>query len=332
MIPPTAFRPYASALVEYAASRTEVVCLSGDLTASCEVDVFRERFPERFLNVGMAEQNMMGIAGGLAAAGLEPIVHTFGVFATRRPLDQIEMAIALPRRRVRIMGFLPGLTTPGGPTHQAIDDVAIMRALPGMTVLDLGDAVEVETALEAIRDVDGPVYCRVMRGDVPILFDEPLELGRARLLRAGPDLCLISSSSATFEASEAAFRLARAGVASTHFHVSTLKPLDDRRIPEAIARTPAVITLENHLVTGGLGSAIAELMAQHGLGRPLVRLGLADTYAAGGTRAYLFERFGLSAAAVAAAAERLLGVRADVETSPLAAREEGGDVLRQEAL
>lgn len=327
----TATRPYATALVDHASERPRLVCLSGDLTTSCEVDLFRDRFPERFFNVGMAEQNMMGIAGGLARGGLEPFVHTFGVFATRRPFDQVAMAIGVPSLRVRLMGFLPGITTPGGVTHQAIDDVALMRAVPRMTVLDLGDATEIETVFAALDDVDGPAYCRVMRGEVPRLFEEPLVLGRARVLRRGSDLCLVSSSVCTAEAAAAATTLEAAGVSVAHLHVSTVKPFDDPEVLEAIACSRSVVTIENHLVTGGLGSAVAESIAEAGLGRPLIRLGLQDTYAGGGSLGYLLHRFGLDADAVLRAAERLLGERfADVrhervETAP-------GDLTRQEAL
>jgi len=327
----TAYRPYADALLRYGAEHDDVVCLAGDLTASCEIDAFRDAFPARFINVGMAEQNMMGIAGGLAKAGLFPLVHTFGVFATRRPLDQVEMAIALPRVRARIMGFLPGLTTPGGPTHQAIDDVSIMRALPGMTVLDPGDATEISSALVALDSIDGPAYCRVMRGDVPVLFDTPLEVGRVRTLSEGNDLCLVSSSITTGEAMRAAEVLAADGVSVAHLHVSTLEPLDDPALPAAIAGTKAVVTLENHLTTGGLGSAVAEVMAEAGIGRRLVRLGLRDTYATGGSQEYLFGRFGLDAGAVLRAAGELLGERFAAEAGSAPAGGEG-DVERQEAL
>lgn len=327
----TVHRPYAAAILRHVEAREDAVCLSGDLTGSCEVDDVQRAFPERFFNLGMAEQNMLGVAGGMARGGLTPFVHTFGVFATRRALDQVEMAVALPRARVRIMGFLPGLVTPGGPTHQAIDDVAIMRAVPGVTVLDLGDATEVGSVLDALDEVDGPAYCRVLRGDVPVLFDTPLELGRVRVLAEGGDLCLISSSVTTAEAMLAAQRLRAAGVSVAHLHASTLDPFDDPAVPETIARTGVVITLENHLVTGGLGSAVAELIAEQGLRARLVRLG-ARGYASGGSQAYLFERHGLTAAAVLAAAGPLLGLSVaeqDAGATDLVGR---GDERRQEAL
>ncbi len=327
----TVSRPYATALLAYGGKRSDAVVLSGDLTASCEADLFRDAYPERFLNCGMAEQNMMGIAGGLARSGLLPIVHTFGVFATRRPLDQIEMAIALPRARVRIMGFLPGVTTPGGPTHQAIDDVSIMRSLPGMTVVDCGDATEIAGVLDAVDGVDGPVYCRLMRGDVPVLFEPRPSYATPRILRTGGELVVLSSSVATAEALRACEALALGGIESTLAHVTTVAPFELGELAPVVEAARGVITLENHLVTGGLGSAVAERMAEAGLGTPLVRLGLQSTYAVGGTQRYLFDRYGISANAVLGAAERLLDVPIDVRFDG-AELVGAGDLARQEAL
>lgn len=328
----TAFRPYSAAIVEYAKRHDEVVCLTGDLTASCEIDGFRDAFPERYFNIGMAEQNMLGIAGGMAKGGILPYVHTFGVFTTRRPYDQVAMSIGVPRARVRLMGFLPGLTTPGGVTHQAIDDVALMSAIPNMTIVDLGDATEIASVHEQIHDIDGPVYCRVMRGDVPILFDTPLEIGKVRELSRGSDICIVSSSITTSEALEAAARLARQGVSVAHIHASTLKPFHDPRVADVIAGVRGVVTLENHLVTGGLGTAVAETIAREGLGTRLVKLGLQDTYASGGTLDYLLARFGMSAAAVVEAAGNVLGERFKTGGDNRDTKRGAGDMARQEAL
>jgi transketolase C-terminal domain/subunit len=168
---PTALKPYGSALVEVALEREEVVCLSGDLTRQCEVDLFAEKIPERFINVGMAEANMMSLAGALARKGHIPFVHSFGVFATRRPFDQIVNSIAYPRLPVRIVGFMPGVSSPGGPSHQAIEDMAIMRAVPGMMVIDVADATETRQAVRQIVGVPGPVYLRLKRGEIPVIFE-----------------------------------------------------------------------------------------------------------------------------------------------------------------
>ena len=187
-------RPHARNLVRWAKDRPQVVVLSADLTSSCEADDFREAYPERFFSMGMAEQNMMGFAAGLAREGFSPHVHTFAVFICRRPFDQVAMSIAYPNLPVRLVGFLPGITTPGGVTHQAVDDVALMRSLPNMTVVSCGDATDVESFLDVAAAVDGPVYVRMLRGQVPRLFDpaEPMALGRARVLSPmmGRSLCV----------------------------------------------------------------------------------------------------------------------------------------------
>jgi hypothetical protein len=172
------------------------------------------RPPDRFLSLGMAEQNMIGVAAGLAREGFTPLVHTFGVFLTRRVYDQVAMSVAYPNLRVRLLGFLPGLTTRGGVTHQAIDDVALMRVLPNMTVLGTGDATEVETVLDVADTVPGPLYCRVLRGEVPRLFSDPMRLDRVRVLSEGDDLCVVSSGICTEQAMRALAAVGDAGVSS----------------------------------------------------------------------------------------------------------------------
>ena len=183
----TVLKPYGHALVELARQRPEIVCLSGDLTRQCEVDLFQAAFPDRFIHAGMAEANMIGVAGALARSGLIPFVHTFGVFATRRPFDQIVNAVAYPHLPVRIIGFMPGVSSPGGPSHQAIEDVALMRALPGMTVVDVADATETAQVVAAIADLPGPVYLRLKRGEIPVIFpeDHRLSLDHAQVLVEG---------------------------------------------------------------------------------------------------------------------------------------------------
>ena len=303
-------RPHAARLVSWARDRPRVVVLSADLTSSCEADDFREAYSDRFFSMGMAEQNMMGYAAGLAREGFVPYVHTFAVFVTRRPFDQVAMSIAYPNLRVRLLGFVPGVTTPGGVTHQAMDDLALMRATPNMTVLECGDATDVESVLEVMDGVDGPVYVRMLRGAVPRRFpaSEPMVLDRARVLREGGDVTLLTSGVCTGEASRAASVLAARGVSLRHLHVSTLKPFSDDTVTEALAGARhGVITLENHSVIGGLGSAVAELMAEAGVGVRLVRLGMQDTYAHGASAPYLMREYGLDAMAVVGAVEQLLG-------------------------
>ena len=316
----TVTRPHAGRLVAWARQRPEVVVLSADLTSSCEADDFREAYPDRFFSMGMAEQNMMGYAAGLAREGFVPFVHTFAVFITRRPFDQVAMSIAYPNLRVRLLGFVPGVTTPGGVTHQAMDDLALMRATPNMTVLECGDATDVLSILDVMDQVDGPVYVRMLRGAVPRRFpaDEPMVLGRARVLGRGGDLTLLTSGVCTAEGLRAAAALRCRGVALSHLHVSTIKPFDDEAVLEALTGPGrGVITLENHSVIGGLGAAVAELMTDHGVGQRLVRLGMQDTYAHGASAAHLMREYGLDARAVIAAVEDLLDTKLDITEDDL---------------
>lgn len=307
---PTVLKPYGTALLELARRREEIVCLSGDLTRQCEVDLFRDALPERFINAGMAEANMIGMAGALARRGHLPFVHTFGVFATRRPLDQIVNAVAYPNLPVRIVGFMPGVSSPGGPSHQAIEDVALMRALPNMTVVDVADAVETVRAVHAIADVPGPVYLRLKRGEIPQIFDDDheLRLDRAQVLRTGGDVALVASGMMVPTALAAADALADVGVEACVVNVAVIKPLDAATITQVAAAVGAVVTAENHTVVGGLGSAVAEALAEAGVGRRLRRVGLRDTFAEGArTASSLFRRYGLAVTDVVAAAWEALG-------------------------
>lgn len=317
-------RLHARNLVRFATGKPEVLVLSADLTSNCEADAFREAFPERFFSMGMAEQNMMSFAGGLAREGFVPHVHTFAVFVYRRPYDQLAMSIAYPNLRVRLVGFLPGITTPGGVTHQAIEDLAVMRALPNMTILECGDAVDVESVLDVAHGVDGPVYIRNLRGRVPRLFPEnaPMRLGEARALSTGDDFTVFTSGICTEEGMRAAAALRRRGITLTHLHVSTIKPFVDPAVEEAVASArKAVIVLENHSIIGGLGSAVAEMMAKMGGCSPLVRLGLNDQFAHGAGREYLMRKYGLDARALVAAVEDVLGEELDVGDEELAGLE-----------
>lgn len=301
----TELKPYGRALVELARRRDDILCLSGDLTKQTETDLFQEIFPDRFIHGGMAEANMMGVAAALARKGLQPWVHTFGVFATRRPLDQIVNAVAYPNLPVRIVGFMPGVSSPGGPSHQAIDDVALMRALPNMTVIDVADAVETRQAVRAIADVDGPVYMRLKRGEIPVIFgdDHVFRLDKAGVLpsvitaTSGPscDVALFASGMMLSAALAAGRTLGARGIGVSIINVPVIKPLDAATVIEAAGKARIVVTAENHLITGGLGSAVAETIAEAGLGRPLRRVGLRDTFAEGAlTSGYLFEKYGLS--------------------------------------
>ncbi len=313
-------KPYGQALLELAHKRPEIICLGADLTRQTETDIFRDAIPERFINVGMAEANMMGIAGGLARAGHVVFVNTFGVFCTRRCFDQVAMSIAYPALNVKIIGFMPGLSSPGGPSHQAIDDVALMRALPNMTVVEPADAVEVRQAVAAIADCPRPVYMRLKRGETPIIFDDghQLDLNRAQLVLGSghSDVCLIAAGMMIPAVLAAAQLLESHGVSATVLNVPVIKPLDAATIVGAAQRNRLVITAENHNIIGGLGSAVAEALAEAGLAVPLRRVGIADVFAESGSREFLFHRYGLSTQNILDVAWRGLGLGGPVPIAP----------------
>jgi transketolase len=320
-----ALKPYGKALLELAARRPDVFCLGADLTRQTETDLIREQMPERFINVGMAEANMIGIAGGMARAGHTVFVNSFGVFCTRRCYDQIAMALAYPKLNVKIAGFMPGVSSPGGPSHQAIDDLALMRALPNMTVFDLSDATEITQAVQVAADIPGPVYLRLKRGEIPVIFGEGhvFDGRRAHVLSRGTDVCLIASGMMVPATLAAAEVLEAAGLGVTVVNSPVVKPLDAPSIVEAAAATRLVITAENHSVVGGLGSAVAEAMAEAGLGRRLLRIGLQDTFAESGSREFLFDKYGLSVQAIVNAAWQALRPGTEVPQAPQQQAEPG---------
>ena len=315
-------RPYQNAFLNWSKDKKEILVLTADLTSSCEVGVWAQAYPDRYFAMGLTEQNMIGVAAGLARKGFFPYIHTFAVFIYRRPFDQLAMSVAYPNLPVRFMGFLPGITTPGGVTHQAIDDIALMRAVPNMTIVSIVDATEAETCLDAVQSVNGPVYVRMLRGEVPRIFspDDPFVLNHARTLSKGDDVTIITEGICTEEAMRAASALGIRGLGINHLHVSTLKPFTDPQILTAINKAAyGVITLENHLSSGGLGSAVSELMTDNGIGKKLIRLGLQDTYAHGASRPYLMKKYGLDATALIGAVEQLIGQRFKIDEGELAA-------------
>ncbi len=311
---------HAHNLVAWAKDKPQVLALSADLTSSTEIDIFKNVYPERFISFGLAEQNMMSAAGGLAREGFLPFIHTFAVFIYRRAFDQLVDSVAYPNLPVRMVGFLPGITTPGGITHQAIEDVALMRAVPNMTILEVGDATDIESVLTVSENIPGPIYFRMLRGEVPRLFakDERFIYNQARVLSEGTDITLISSGICTEEAIRATAVLKKMGVSIQHMHVSTLKPFTDPQIPAACAKAKiGVITMENHTIVGGVGSAVAEIMAENAIGKPLKRIGLKDTFAHGASRPYLMREYELDALALVKTVEDLIGHDLDITETDL---------------
>jgi transketolase len=291
--------PFAAALVELGRARPDVVVLSADLSKYTDVIDFAHAFPERFVQCGMAEQNMMGVAGGLAKAGLLPIAVTYGVFATRRAYDQLAMSLLTGPSHGIVVAFLPGITTPFRATHQAIDDLALMRALPGVVVIDPADATDQTGALHAAADEKRTVYIRGLRGRVAKLFDPatPFEIGRAREVRQGETFGLIGTGLGTHWALEASELL---GERAAVLHAPTLKPFDRDTVARFCARFQEVTTIENHSIVGGLGAAVAEVIATDGLPTRLRLLGVPDRWAPAGSLDYIRAQLGLDAETIAA--------------------------------
>ena len=311
-------------LAEMAATDSRVWALTGDLGINL-FDETERVAPGRVLNVGIAEQALIGVAAGLAYAGNVPFAYSIAPFVTSRPHDQIRVDVAMARANVKLIGVGGGVSYGYlGPTHHAIEDIALMRALPGMTVLAPADPAETRRAARAAFEIDGPVYLRLGKNGERNLLpgDTPFSVGRAQMLRDGDDVTLASTGAILGETLAAADQLAELGIHATVLHFATLKPFDDAAIARAVSRTGALVTLEEHNIIGGLGSAAAEAMAEHGVAGRLRRLGLPDEFAhAVGSQSYLLDRYGLAAADVVAAAMALIDTApAPAGLSPLSTR------------
>jgi transketolase len=296
--------PFGKALVELAATRPEIVGMTADLAKYTDLHLFAQAYPERFYQMGMAEQLLMGAAGGLAKEGFVPFATTYAVFGTRRAFDFIHQVIAEENLNVKICCALPGLTTGYGPSHQATEDLALMRGIPGLTIVDPCDALDLEQAVPAIAAHDGPVYMRLLRGNVPLVLDEydyKFELGKAKQLRDGNDVLVISSGFMTMRALEVAESLKADNVGVAVLHCPTIKPLDDAAIVDAVRAKPRlVVVAENHSVIGGLGEAVASALLRHRVQPAGFQLaGLPDAFLDAGALPTLHERYGISRDALA---------------------------------
>jgi transketolase len=291
---------YGEALRDLGAVNEQVVVLEADIGKSTRSVLFGEAYPERYFNVGVAEQNEMAIAAGLSSCGKVAFVSTYAAFASMRACEQVRTFVAYPRANVKICPSHGGLT-PGndGPTHQATEDLGIMRTIPNMTVCMPTDAVMARRAVFAAAEFDGPLYLRLTRDPVPVLYADDLdfEFGRAIVLRSGTDATIIANGDMVTQALTAAEGLAVAGVSATVIDMHTIKPLDVDCIVEHCAEAPFVVTVEDHQVNGGLGSAVAEVLGEH-CPRPMRRIGLRDTFAESGPYPRLLEKYGLDAGAV----------------------------------
>ena len=303
--------PFGHALVAQAKADPRIVGMTADLAKYTDLHIFAREYPQRFLQMGMAEQLLIAAAGGMAKEGFIPFATTYAVFATRRAYDFIHQVVAEENLNVKICAALPGLTTGYGPSHQATDDLAMMRAIPNLTVIDPCDALETAQCVAAMARHAGPVYMRLPRGRVPLVldeFDSSFEIGKARLLRDGADVLVIASGLMTMRALEVATLLASSDIAVAVLHVATIKPLDTETIVAECRRAGRLVVIaENHSEIGGLGEAIAMALLQARV-QPTVRhVALPDRFLDAGALPTLHDRYGISTETMAANIRRWLG-------------------------
>lgn len=302
---------YGKTLVALGAENKDIVVLDADLSKSTKTADFAKHYPERFFNMGIAEANLIGTAAGLAAAGKIPFASTFAIFATGRAFEQIRNSIAYPKLNVKIAATHAGVTVgEDGGSHQAVEDVAIMRAVPNMTVLVPADGVETQQAIRAAAAYEGPVYIRMGRLDVPLLFDDQyqFEIGKANVLREGSDCVVFANGVMVAAALEAAQDLEQENIRVAVVNVASVKPLDVQTIVACAQKTGAAVTAEEHNIIGGLGSAVAEALSEHAP-TPLVRVGIRDTFGESGRPLELLEKYGLTKKEVMAAVKAAIARR-----------------------
>lgn len=299
---------YGNALVELGKDHEDIVVLDADLSKSTKTNTFAKEFPERFFDMGIAEQNMMGVAAGLAAAGKVPFVSSFAIFATGRAYEQIRNSICYSKLNVKVAATHAGLTVgEDGATHQALEDIALMRAIPNMTVLVPADGVEALQAVKAAYELNGPVYIRLGRPKVEAIFTEDyqFQIGKAAYLRKGKDVTLVGTGFMTAEVLKAADLLAAEGIDAEVINISTIKPLDEKTIIESATKTRCMVTAEEHNIIGGLGSAVAETLVSH-CPIPMERVGVKDTFGESGKPDELMQKYGLTAKDIVDAAKKVL--------------------------
>ncbi|MBN6038990.1 transketolase family protein [Amycolatopsis sp. 195334CR] len=293
----TASAPFGHALAALAEGDERVVGLTADLGKYTDLHIFGQAHPDRYFQMGMAEQLLFGAAAGMAEVGLVPFASTYAVFAARRAYDFLCLDIAEPNLNVNIVGGLPGLTTGYGPSHQATEDIAIFRGMPNLTIVDPCDSVDIEQAVPQLAAAPGPTYLRLLRGKVPTVLDEydyRFELGKAAVLRGGNDVVFVSSGLMTMRALAAATALAEHRVDAAVVHTPTIKPFDSATVLREIAGDRLVVTLENHTVVGGLFETVASAAVRAGVRGRIVPVALPDEFLAAGALPTLHDRYGLA--------------------------------------
>jgi len=297
---------YGKALAELASTNPNVVVMDADLAGSTKTSDFQKVCPQRFVEVGIAEQNMIGIAAGLAASGKTVFASTFGVFATGRCWEQIRLGVAYPKLNVKIVATHCGISVgEDGASHQALEDMAIMRALPNMVVVAPADAYEAYAATKVLADYNGPAYMRMGRADFPTVLPEDVkfEIGKASVLQEGSDVTIVGCGQMVSYCLEAAEELRSEGLTAEVINMSTIKPLDKETLFASVGKTGCCVTVEEHSIIGGLGSAVAEALCEEKL-VPLERIGTKDTFGESGKPADLMVKYGLTTADIVEAAKK----------------------------
>ena len=299
---------FGEGLVELGKKNDKIFVLGADTVSSVAINGFQKEFPERFANVGIAETNLLGMAAGLAVAGFVPFVSTYGVFASGRPWEQIRTTICYSNLNVKIGGSHSGLMVgPDGATHQALEEISIMRCLPRMTVLVPCDLVETKKATIAAADYNGPVYIRYGRENVPIITEDktPFEIGKAIKMREGSDVCIMACGSMVYESLMAAELLEKEGIKARVLNIHTIKPIDKQAIIDAAKECGAIVTAEEHQIFGGFGSAVAEVVVANSP-VPMEFVGVNDTFGESGKPADLIVKYGLKDINVVEAVKKVL--------------------------
>jgi transketolase len=299
---------FGEGLLEIGKRNKDVVALCADLTGSLKMNAFEDEFPERFFQIGIAEANMMGIAAGMTIGGKIPYTGTFANFSTSRVYDQIRQSIAYSQKNVKICASHAGLTLgEDGATHQVLEDIGMMKMLPNMTVIVPCDFNQTKQATIAIADLDGPVYLRFGRPSVPIFIkpDADFQIGKADTIIEGTDVTIIACGHLVWKSIEAAQELAKKGISAEVINMHTIKPFDNKAVLDSVAKTGCVVSAEEHMINGGLGDSIAQLLSRSNP-VPQEYVGVNDTFGESGTPAELMTKYGIDTANVVAAAEKVI--------------------------
>lgn len=303
---------YGKALVELGGINDKIVVLDADLAAATKTGMFKKAYPDRFFDSGIAESNMMCVAAGLATTGYTVFASTFAMFAAGRAYEQVRNSIAYPHLNVKIGATHAGISVgEDGASHQCCEDIALMRVIPGMVIINPADDIEARAAVFAAAEYEGPVYMRFGRLAVPRIFDESykFELGKAVTLRGGSDVTIIATGLMVNEAIEAAKALADEGISAEVINIHTIKPLDKEAVIRSAAKTGAVVTAEEHSIIGGLGGAVAEALCESGKPVPVVRLGVNDVFGRSGPAVELLHIYGLDAQNIVAKAKQAIALK-----------------------